>query len=178
MNERDESMNIAVYMDQGLVVDLRQHGLYSQQFSSCAPILLYNSVTQKGGLYHFAGGAIRDYQSRHLRLMSSVVQPTDVYIFRGLGTFDYATMGMIVTTSHIAGVQALFQGIANVHHGHNGRLNVGSIWAGAPQGALTFDFQWSNEPGLRLRTLAAIRSLPDGVMFFGEDDDAELAKWM
>lgn len=66
-------------MGQGVAGPLDEVMLHSTGFSSCSPIVMFNSATCWGGLFHFAAGNL-DKQKGALLLMLKDVQPTELYI--------------------------------------------------------------------------------------------------
>jgi hypothetical protein len=91
-------------MGQGLVANLGQLILFSDEFSSCSPIVLYNQHTHMGGLFHFPAGAFEE-QSDNLRQMYLRVLPTHVYL-NNRGRIDEVRGTM--STDHI-GLQGFFE---------------------------------------------------------------------
>jgi len=76
-----------VYMTQGVVGDLGQTLLYSGQYSSCSPVVMFNRSTGMGGYFHFPGSGLvledetTEIVKKALREMYECVSPTDVYVF-------------------------------------------------------------------------------------------------
>ena len=164
-----------IHMDQGLVADLRNHELSSGQFSSCAPIVLYNDETHHGALYHLGGcDELDELKISHLRLLKTIVRPTVVYVLCGGGSFNMATMGMDLARGHVAPVSALFQDVT-VRTSFNGVSTYMAITVSEVAGALDIASQYSFDNALK--TAAAIDALPAGITFVGERSDAALAKW-
>lgn len=85
---------VCVYMGQAAVVFLTEYNLYSGQFSSCCPVILFNKDTNRAGYYHMPGkkdlqghASIENFDPRDERIvdeMAEVVEPTNVWIFPGL----------------------------------------------------------------------------------------------
>ena len=46
---------VNVYMGQAAVVYLTDHNLYSAQFSTCCPLVMFNDSTKRAGYYHMPG---------------------------------------------------------------------------------------------------------------------------
>lgn len=160
-----------IHMDQGLVVDVRNHTLCSGQFSSCAPIVFYNSLSHYGGLYHLAGCSnLTEMQTHHLRVMETVVRPTVIYVLEGLGDVMLGP-----SRGHVAPVCAMFVNVP-VHTNFQGRSSYGSITVSEVGGALNIDVGY--EMTNKLNTRAKIDALPDDVGFIGEKDDRKLAMWL
>ncbi len=76
-------------MSQGVVANLRQLSFYSDEFSSCSPVVMYNDHTLRGGLFHFPGGGLdpdeygeesRGNTQRRLKQMFEDVGPTNVWL--------------------------------------------------------------------------------------------------
>jgi len=136
-----------IHMDQGLVVDLRNHDLCSGQFQ---------------------------LKISHLNVLATVVRPTVVYVLSGGGSFNMGTMGYDLAQGHVAPVSALFAGVP-VHTSFNGVSTYMAITVSEVAGALEITREFSfDDP---LKTAAAIAALPDDVGFVGERSDAALAKW-
>ena len=164
-----------IHMDQGIVVDLRNHTLCSGQFSSCAPIVLYNANNHLCGLYHLGGcDQLDEMKIHHLNVLKTVVRPTVVYVLTGGGSFDMSTMGTTLSQGHIGPVSALFAGIP-VHQQFNGVAVYSSITVSEVGGHLAIAGGYSTEN--KLNTAATIDALPDDVGFIGEKVDDALAKW-
>ncbi|HWQ49924.1 MAG TPA: DUF4157 domain-containing protein [Methanosarcina sp.] len=47
-------------MGQGLVANLGQYILFSDEFSDCSPIVLFNPESKNGALFHFPSGALKE----------------------------------------------------------------------------------------------------------------------
>jgi hypothetical protein len=72
-----------LYMGQGLVAHLGRIILYSKEFSSCSPIVMFNSHTQIGGLFHFPAKGLQGSepeQADNLRKMYEQVGPTEIHL--------------------------------------------------------------------------------------------------
>jgi hypothetical protein len=69
-------------MEQGVAAPLGKVHLYSGQFSTCSPIVMFNRATTVGGLYHFPGGGTREHKEV-LQAMCNHIRPTHIFIFRG-----------------------------------------------------------------------------------------------
>ena len=76
---------IKFYTGQGVTCDLGSVGLYTGQFSSCSPIVLYNHGDGRGGMYHLPGGGGRDGDFKEywgtIEAMVEDVDPTWVGLF-------------------------------------------------------------------------------------------------
>lgn len=66
-------------MGQGLVADLGQIILYSDDFSSCSPVVLFNQNTRRGSLFHFPAQGIGTMRG-HLTNAFNQVSPTHVLL--------------------------------------------------------------------------------------------------
>jgi hypothetical protein len=83
---------ICVYMGQGAVASLEQYNFYSNEFSSCCPLVMFNPTTKMAGFYHVPGKTIRNVPTmialndddwKTVKPMAEMVQPTRVVIFPG-----------------------------------------------------------------------------------------------
>lgn len=176
MKKRNLMASYYIHMDQGLVVDLRHDILCSGQFSSCAPIVLYNVNTHYCGLYHLGGcDALNEMKTHHLDVLKTVVKPTVVYVLTGLGSYDMATNGLSLSKGHIAPVTNMFPGIAT-HNNFAGVSTYGSITVQEYYGGLDITNDLNTNHALKTR--AAIDNLPDHIGFIGEKDDQALAQWV
>lgn len=75
----NERHTIKLTMGQGLVANLGQLILYSDEFSSCSPVVMYNQNTHMGGLFHFPAGSL-EAQRGNLTSMYNRVNPTHVFV--------------------------------------------------------------------------------------------------
>ena len=66
-------------MGQGLVADLGQIVLYSDDFSTCSPVVLFNQNTRKGSLFHFPAQGLGTMRG-HLTNAYNQVSPTHVML--------------------------------------------------------------------------------------------------
>jgi hypothetical protein len=86
-------------MGQGLSGELKEVMLHSAGFSSCGPVVMFNSFTGIGGLFHFAAGRLED-QAGALAQMFKNIGPSEIHIPRRdevtRGTLD----GMMAISSH------------------------------------------------------------------------------
>jgi len=62
-------------MGQGVIADLTRYSLYSDQFSSCSPVVMYNQESHKAGLFHFGAGSLGE-QEAELKDMYRQIGPT------------------------------------------------------------------------------------------------------
>jgi hypothetical protein len=46
---------VCIYTGQGAVGSFKQLAIFTGQFSSCSPVLMYNENNGRGGLYHLPG---------------------------------------------------------------------------------------------------------------------------
>lgn len=84
---------IKVYMGQGVVANLGKYMVESDEFYSCAPIVMFNENTHVGGLYHFPASALKVFDRRfeekmpshkaYLLAMGEAIQPTHIYVHLG-----------------------------------------------------------------------------------------------
>lgn len=81
MNER---RFVKLTMSQAVVADLRQLSLFSDNFSSCSPVAMFNAGTSRGGLFHFPGSGLasnsKEDTKRRLKQMYDDVAPTQVWL--------------------------------------------------------------------------------------------------
>ncbi|HWI29463.1 MAG TPA: hypothetical protein VN668_20985 [Stellaceae bacterium] len=86
-------------MGQGLTGQLDEVVLHSSGFSSCGPIIMFNSASLRGGLFHFAAGNL-EAQAAPLLQMFNEVKPTELHIPKRdeltPGTWD----GMMARDAH------------------------------------------------------------------------------
>jgi hypothetical protein len=69
----------------GVCAHLNKYELYSNGFVDCSPIVMYNEVTHRCGLFHFFAGykEYLDDQSPNLKDMAADVKPTRIDIYKG-----------------------------------------------------------------------------------------------
>jgi hypothetical protein len=95
---------VATTMGQGIVGDLRHMDLYSEDFSSCSPVVLFNARTGKAGLFHFPAGMFNEPVKKSriadvarikasLECMFREVSPTEIAINSRNPYADSARMG-------------------------------------------------------------------------------------
>lgn len=65
-------------MGQGVEADLRKFILYSDQFSSCSPVVMFNENTSIAGLFHYGAGD--EKQLPQLKQMFDSIKPTFIGI--------------------------------------------------------------------------------------------------
>lgn len=175
--------NVYLFMGQGVVANLRNHTLMSSQFCSCAPIILVNRYTYKAALYHYGGGRMTDSKQSDLRMLDTMVSPTDVYCLTGDGDMDFMggdSSRKVYTRSHIAGIKALFQNQATVHvKAPNGQEIFSSVTVSYDRGGCRIeDDADTDSDTYRLNTQSAIASLPGDIKFVGERDEDKLSLWI
>jgi hypothetical protein len=68
-------------MGQALVAHLGQLILFSDEFSSCSPVVMFDSQTLKGALMHFPAGSL-EKQKENLRRMFSEVMPDQIILYQ------------------------------------------------------------------------------------------------
>ena len=80
-------------MGQGVIANLGRYTLYSDQFSTCSPVVMVNEQTLVGGLFHYGAGS--SGQHAELAQMFTAIQPTYVGVNRralthgdGVGSTD------------------------------------------------------------------------------------------
>ncbi len=78
---------IKLYMEQGVAAPLGQVVLFSGQFSTCSPVIMLNSTTGMGGLFHFGAGSLGDQADSLLELCDQV-KPDVIYLMQGLTPFS------------------------------------------------------------------------------------------
>lgn len=165
-----------IHMDQGIVADLHNDTLCSGQFSSCAPIVLYNANTHICGLYHLGGcSRLNDLKIGHLNELITLVNPTVVYVLTGGGDFDMATGGMNYSQGHVTPVSNLFQNVT-VHHDFNGRSTYNAITVSGNGGNLHIGNQLDTYT--QLNSKEKIDGLPNHIQFIGERGDSALSMWL
>jgi hypothetical protein len=74
---------VKLYMEQGCAGNLGRVQLFSGQFSSCSPVIIFNEETKIGGLYHYAGGKMDEEKSADLIQMLKFIKPTVVHVLQG-----------------------------------------------------------------------------------------------
>ncbi len=83
---------VNIYMGQAAVVDLTAYNLYSAQFSSCCPVVMFNNTNNKASYYHMPGKTVRGVSTignlsredwQIIEWMAAAVNPTKVWIFPG-----------------------------------------------------------------------------------------------
>jgi len=85
----EERPRIKLYMEQGVVAPLGRVVLFSMQFSSCSPVVIYNATTKMCGLYHFPAARKLTKQGEltnvgdTLSRICKAVQPTIIYLYDG-----------------------------------------------------------------------------------------------
>ncbi|MDX1908776.1 MAG: hypothetical protein SF053_17195 [Bacteroidia bacterium] len=89
---------VKLTMNQAVVADLRQLSFYSDNFSSCSPVAMFNENTFDGGLFHFPGGGLSSNNQqdiadtrRRMQQMYNDVQPTHIWLnsrFRAPSAWD------------------------------------------------------------------------------------------
>jgi hypothetical protein len=70
----EDRVAVECTMGQGLTGDLGKYLFYSDRFSTCSPVLMFNATTRMGGLFHFAANG-RD-QLTQIQLMHQQINPT------------------------------------------------------------------------------------------------------
>ncbi|MDX2284342.1 MAG: hypothetical protein NW241_09275 [Bacteroidia bacterium] len=68
-------------MGQALVAHLGQLILFSDEFSSCSPVVMFNEDTLRGGLMHFPAGGLKGQRENLLRMCGQIV-PTQIILFK------------------------------------------------------------------------------------------------
>lgn len=167
-----------IYMGQGLVVDLQNDSVSSGQFSSCAPIILYDSTIYKCALYHLEGCSVPSNEStEHLRVLTTLVRPTDVYVLCGVGS---TAEGFISTpsiwTEHVKPVSGLFRN-STVHTQFKGKSAYKAITV-----SINDDFELiiteSTTADYNLNSKSQIDNLARTVKFVGQSNDKKLSLWI
>jgi hypothetical protein len=76
---------VCIYTGQGAAGDLRQIAIYTGQFSSCSPVVMFNTATHGGGVYHLPGkrGDVSGLQQEwpNLQKLLDLVKPTKILLF-------------------------------------------------------------------------------------------------
>jgi hypothetical protein len=91
-------------MGQGLMARLDQLCLYSKEFSSCSPVILYNEISKVGGLYHFPASALKknllamteeqvQIVKKSLSSMVERIRPTHIFVNERDPYADDVSMG-------------------------------------------------------------------------------------
>ena len=174
--------SITLYMGQGIVGYLGQYILHSTQFSSCAPIVMFNSNTGIGGLYHFPGGAAKSLgytqPNSHLAFllaMGEAVEPTDIYVHSGATSIEQESYDFVMEKEEsarfrghrrllMADLAQYFAG-SNIHEGiGQGTISVTLNSDGTALDQHTND--WSSGGGYDLAKVAP----PNDVLRFGAAD--------
>ncbi len=80
-------------MSQAAVACLKNYNIYSAQFSSCCPVILFNADTADAGYYHMPGksnaygrstfGPLYDRDKEIIGDMAAAVNPTHVWVYPG-----------------------------------------------------------------------------------------------
>src|SRR5262245_23652808 len=96
-------MNYGVNMEQGVSANLIEHTLITghgepeHKLMSCSAVMFVNTITWRGGLYHFPEGSIngRDgaLSRAILQRMEAEINPTEIHIRHGPMTSMSAMMG-------------------------------------------------------------------------------------
>lgn len=162
---------IKLYMDQGVVADLHNYVLYSCQFSSCAPIVMYNSGDKVAGLYHWAGGEVNMDKLNILDLMRIVIDPDIIHIFTGLGTWDDRSMSNNIMDVHCDPLAKWFDECCPMATINNTRAKAGSIWVSVNSGNLKLD---THDPIFGHTVIdLKVKSIPHDCDLFGETEVAD-----
>ncbi|HXT14571.1 MAG TPA: hypothetical protein VN706_03000 [Gemmatimonadaceae bacterium] len=83
-------LTVAFYTGQAVVGNMNNFSFYTGQFSTCSPVVLYNSQTNVGGMFHLPGKngtrseLLVEWQS-YIQPMIELIKPTDVWVFRSGG---------------------------------------------------------------------------------------------
>lgn len=89
-----ERREIGLTMGQGVVANLGRYSLFSDQFSSCSPVVMFNEKTLVGGLFHYGAKSVIQYHE--LTSMYERIEPTVIHLNRrpdhgaGGSTKDYS----------------------------------------------------------------------------------------
>jgi hypothetical protein len=73
---------VQLHMGQAAVGDLRTMQLFSEEFSTCSPIVMFNSATHMGALFHMPAGALKENEIV-LDAIRRVVDPTEIWVYPG-----------------------------------------------------------------------------------------------
>jgi hypothetical protein len=73
---------VQLHMGQAAVGDLRTMQLFSEDFSTCSPIVMFNSATHMGALFHMPAGALQENEIV-LNAICSLVNPTEIWVYPG-----------------------------------------------------------------------------------------------
>lgn len=101
-----------VFMGQGAVVNLNQHGLYtgpppaSNALQFCTAVIFINRGTQMAGLYHFPSGRLKPKHEAVMEDMLNEVSP-DIIALRTGGTNSSLTAAGLPGIGGDTGIQAL-----------------------------------------------------------------------
>lgn len=99
----DKRPIVHLKMGQGVVADLSQVKLVSDDFSSCSPLVLFNARTAIGALFHVPAGELTDpalsgQVKECLKGMYERVQPTEIHVnYRGRNGGIIDEMKMVTT---------------------------------------------------------------------------------
>jgi hypothetical protein len=77
---------VCIYTGQGAAGDFKKIAIYTGQFSSCSPVVMFNEKTCIGGLYHLPGKGgdatkLKNDQWGHLETLLHLVKPTKIHLF-------------------------------------------------------------------------------------------------
>jgi hypothetical protein len=162
-----------IYMNQGLVADLRNHTLCSSEFGSCAPIVFYNKTYHIAGLYHLGGcDRLDSLQTEDLRNINARVNPTIIYVLKG-GEGDGVTTKDMGATGpaggHIGPVCALLaRQTVKMELTFEGCYCFPSIRVSEENGKLKISDKLRPEQRSYLQTPGDIAALPRELAFFGD----------
>jgi hypothetical protein len=70
---------VELAMGQGVAANLGQLILYSKNFSTCSPIVMFNKTTKIGGLFHFPAGQL-DQNKPSIKAMYNKIQLTEIHL--------------------------------------------------------------------------------------------------
>ena len=80
-------------MGQGAMANLGRYSLFSDQFSSCSPVVMVNTKTLAAGLFHYAARGVG--QQRELERMYRRVAPTHVGVNRRPDVVELASRNVL-----------------------------------------------------------------------------------
>jgi hypothetical protein len=77
---------VCIYTGQGAAGDFKKIAIFTGQFSSCSPVVMFNEKTGRGGLYHLPGKAgdakkLKNDEWDNLLALLALVKPDTIILF-------------------------------------------------------------------------------------------------
>jgi hypothetical protein len=77
---------ICIYTGQGAAGDFKQIAIFTGQFSTCSPVVMFNTKDQRGGLYHLPGKSgnarhLKAHEWPNLKKLIHMVEPNQIVLF-------------------------------------------------------------------------------------------------